>query len=83
MWNKRKDSTGEFETRLVGVTFDGRPERLEKCSIGERIYLIREMNNKFDKKAILVVNQDGDSLGHISAEMVELLSSFADNRKGL
>lgn len=72
---------GSFETRIVGVTFDDRQYRIAECYVGQKVFIVREVTNNFDTNAILVVNEKGESLGHLSAELAELISPLVDKGK--
>lgn len=72
---------GSFETRIVGVTFEDRPYRIAECSVGQKVFIVREATNIFDTNAILVVNEKGESIGHLAAELAEMLSPLVDKGK--
>ncbi len=54
-----------FFTTVAGVTFEGRQRIVARCSMGERLFLVRDPNNRFDKGAIKVVRANGEQLGFI------------------
>lgn len=70
---------GSFETRIVGVTFDNRQYRIAECNVGQEVFIVREVTNIFDTNAILVVNEKGESLGHLSADLTKLISPLVDS----
>lgn len=49
---------------VAGTMFASR-ELLKTVQIGARVNLVREPDNEYDEKAILVLNQDDDKLGYI------------------
>ncbi|HSW10462.1 MAG TPA: HIRAN domain-containing protein [Bacillota bacterium] len=55
----------EFITRVVGLRYGGRLERLDDLSPGEPVTLIWQKNNPHDPHAILVLNPQGDDLGYL------------------
>lgn len=57
--------TDEFITRVVGVRYQGRGERLDDLSDGDIISLIWDKNNPHDPNAMLVMNTRGDDLGYL------------------
>jgi hypothetical protein len=58
-----------FFTTIAGVTFEGRQRVVGRCSEGERLLLLRDPNNPFDKGAIKVMRSNGDQLGFIPAHV--------------
>src|ERR1035438_4185557 len=38
---------GGFFTKVAGVTFEGRQQIVARCSVGERLVLVRDPNNQF------------------------------------
>lgn len=65
---------------LVGTEFEGRNERIEKVNVGDKVKLIREPLNQYDKNAIDVRNEEG-SLGHIPAYISKKLARLIDNNQ--
>jgi hypothetical protein len=51
-----------FFTKVAGVTHAGRQRVIARCSIGERLTLVRDPRNRFDKGAIKVMRLNGSSL---------------------
>lgn len=58
-----------FFTKIAGVTYEGRQGIVARCSVGERLILIREPNNPFDEGAIKVLRLNGEQLGFIPAHV--------------
>ena len=50
------------KVKLVGCNFH---PASKKCSENEVVRLIRESDNKFDKKAIVVKNSLGETIGYV------------------
>lgn len=67
-----------FFTNVAGVTFEGRQRIIARCSVGEKLILIRDPNNRFDKGAIKVMRSNGEQLGFIPAHV-----SRGDHSSGL
>ena len=55
----------EFLTRVVGLAYEGRWERLENLVTGEPVALVWEMLNPYDPKAIKVLSARGEDLGYL------------------
>ncbi|HCC33464.1 MAG TPA: hypothetical protein DEQ28_06160, partial [Clostridiales bacterium] len=55
----------EFITRVVGLRYGGRLDRLNDLSGGDMVTLIWCKNNPHDPNAILVLNPQGDDLGYL------------------
>lgn len=58
-----------FFTKIAGVTFEGRQQIIARCSAGEKLRLVRDPSNPFDKGAIKVVRLNGEQLGFIPAHV--------------
>lgn len=68
------------EIEVSGTQYEGRSDRIEKVQVGDKLELVREPNNPYDKNAIGVQNADG-SLGHLPWYIVEKLSPLMDAGK--
>lgn len=75
-----------FYTKIVGVSHknpDGssRQKIIARCSVGERLRLVREPDNPHDSQAIAVVRESGEQLGYISSDVAFRLADEIDNGK--
>lgn len=66
-----------FETRLVGVTFNGIQSVLPTLRYGMQIKFVREKNNAYDKNAIRA-ECGGRNIGHLSAETAAEIAPIMD-----
>ena len=62
-------TTRSFFTTVAGVTFEGRQRIVARCSVGERLVLVRDPGNRFDKGAIKVMRLNGEQLGFIPEQV--------------
>jgi hypothetical protein len=69
----------QVETRVVGVTFEGRQTVVAQLSPGEQLWLRREPHNPHDRNAIRVERQNGQQIGYISRAIAALLAPHFDN----
>lgn len=58
-------------TKIVGVRFYN-----GQVTIGERVLLVREPNNPYDRNAIQVKNVMGDQVGHIGRNVAAKLAPY-------
>jgi len=58
-----------FFTTVAGVTYEGRQRIVSRCSLGERLILVRDPQNRHDKGAINVMRTTGEQLGFIPAHV--------------
>ena len=66
-----------MHTKIVGVTFENRQNLLKKLKVDDKLQLIREPNNTYDKNAVAVyygVNQ----LGYIGAQLAKYIAHRMD-----
>ena len=69
----------QIETRVVGVTFEGRQAVVAQLSLKEQIWLRREPRNPHDRNAIRVERQNGRQIGYISRDIAAILAHHFDN----
>ncbi len=68
-----------IETKVVGVTFEGRQAVVARLSVGEQVWLRREPHNPHDRNAIRVERQNGRQIGYISRDIAATLAHRFDN----
>jgi hypothetical protein len=66
------------ETRVTGVTFEGRQTVVALLTEGEKVYLIREPSNTFDHNAVSVVRWDGQRFGYLNRELAKVMAPRMD-----
>ena len=67
---------------IVGLRYQGGAwELLKDLKKGEKVSLLREPDNRFDKKAIMAIDEDGRKLGYIPRNQNEVLASLMDAGK--
>ena len=54
-----------FFTKVAGVSFEGRQRIVARCTVGERLVLVRDPSDLYDKGAIKVLRSNGEQLGFI------------------
>jgi len=62
-------AVASFFTKVAGVTFEGRQRIVARCSEGERLMLVRDPMDRFDKGAMKVMRSNGEQLGFIPAHV--------------
>ena len=72
-----------FHTKLVGVTFEGRQELIEKVQPEDKLELVRDSANDFDRNAVAVVASRlrgirGGQLGFLNRDLVRELAPAID-----
>lgn len=67
-----------FYTKLRGVSFDDRQERIAQLREGDALSLLREPNNPADGNAIACFTENGDKLGYLSRPMAAQLAPLMD-----
>jgi len=70
----------KIETKVVGVTFEGRQEVVAKLQVGEKILCRREPTNPFDDNAIRVERLDGEQIGFINRFLAADLAMIFDTQ---
>jgi hypothetical protein len=64
-----QERSKSFFTTVAGVTFEGRQRIVARCSVGERLILVRDPNHPVDKGAIKVMRLNGQQLGFVPAHV--------------
>jgi hypothetical protein len=64
-----QERSKSFFTTVAGVTFEGRQRIVTRCSVGERLILVRDPNHPVDKGAIKVMRLNGEQLGFVPAHV--------------
>lgn len=52
------------------------------AAAGESLVLVRERDNEYDRNAVLVLNKDGEGIGHIQRGEAEVLAPILDYSDG-
>ena len=65
------------EIEVSGTQYEGRSDRIEKVQVGDKLELVREPDNAYDKNAISIQNDEGP-LGYLPQYIVESLSPLMD-----
>ncbi|WP_195245436.1 HIRAN domain-containing protein [Clostridium celatum] len=69
----------KFNTKIVGVSFDNRQTLIKKLKANEKIFIIRDYNNKYDNNAIAVLNENLELLGYLAKNVAKSLVYDIDN----
>jgi cold shock CspA family protein len=67
-----------LETKVVGVTYEGRQSIVALLRTGEEVLLVREPDNPYDGNAIKVIRKHGQCFGFISRHLAASLASKFD-----
>ena len=67
-----------IETRVVGVTYEGRQKVVAILTQWEQVFLIREPDNAFDLNAIKVQRWDHQQVGYLNRELAKILAPRMD-----
>ncbi|WP_176547943.1 HIRAN domain-containing protein [Priestia aryabhattai] len=71
----------EHETRVAGVSFDGRQEHIKKMTKRTKLKLEREPDNRYDENAIMVlakINQKWHQIGYLHRDYAAKFASVMD-----
>lgn len=70
-----------FDTYIAGTSFIENSDVFKSSKENDHLILRREVDNKFDNKAILVLNQSNQKLGYIPRKDNEIFSRLLDAGK--
>ena len=68
-----------FNTKVVGVTFEGRQQIVRRLTAGDVLALERQPDNPVDPHAVRVVNAGGEQVGYLSARVAARLAPSMDS----
>lgn len=68
-----------FNTKVVGVTFEGRQQVVQRLAAGDVLALERQPDNPVDPHAVRVVNAGGEQVGYLSARVAARLAPSMDS----
>jgi single-stranded-DNA-specific exonuclease len=71
-------STRSVEAKIVGVTYENRQAVVALLSEGERVSLIRQPDNTFDKNAVACVRWDHQQFGYLDRDLARVLAPKMD-----
>ncbi len=71
--DKFYEEAPEFITRVVGVGYEDRLDRIESLVPGQPVSLVWEPLNPYDSKAIKVLNSNGEDLGYLRKNIAHSL----------
>ncbi len=72
-----------FDTYIAGTTHLGDPTVLEKIKTGDKVVFQREPDNRYDDKAIMVLNDAKEKLGYVPEKDNVVFSRLMDAGKML
>ncbi len=70
-----------FDTYIAGTTYIENQSLFEELKPKDSLILRRDTENKFDEKAILILNQNKEKLGYIPRKDNEIFSRLLDAGK--
>ena len=76
--NTYLNTVRSIEAQVVGVSFEGRQAIVSRLSVGEKVFLIRDPKNPYDRNAIKVVNGKGQQFGFLDSYLAADLIAEMD-----
>jgi single-stranded-DNA-specific exonuclease len=67
-----------FHTKLAGVTFEGRQDRVARLGPGTPLRLVRQPDNPYDQWACAVFDPTGDQVGFLNRRLAAALAPAID-----
>jgi hypothetical protein len=75
---KMNESTRSVFARVMGVTYENRQVVVALLTEGERLSLIRDPENPFDRYAVKVVRWDRQQIGFLDRELAAIIAPKMD-----
>ncbi len=67
-----------FNTKVVGVSFEGRQEYLSDLCEGTHLSIVRQKNNEYDENAIAVYKDSEEQIGFLNRHLAAKLAPVID-----
>ena len=67
-----------FNTKIVGVSFEGRQDEIRSLEPGEELLVERQPDNEFDSQAIALIRESGAQLGYLRRQIAAELAPLMD-----
>lgn len=69
---------GKYKIHLAGESFGKRQNHISNAWEGQKVFLVREPGNKYDKNAVLATLENGNDLGYIGKDNSEWIAEIID-----
>ena len=77
-WKHDKNILKAIKATVVGINFQGRKKYVENIKIGDKVFLKRDAENKFDKMAVKIEDVAGNQLGYLAKEWANIYARKLD-----
>jgi len=77
-WEQVHVSLGKERVPVVGITRPERKKFVNKVQVGEELRLKRDLENDYDRNAIIITNLSGDTIGYMAKEWAAVYSDKLD-----
>lgn len=67
-----------FITKIVGVSFEGRQQKVAGLSEGAELAVVRQPDNPYDPHAMALMTAEGDQVGFLRRQIARVLAPLAD-----
>ena len=71
-------NTITLRAEAKGLRYEERTPRLDYLSIGDPVRLTREPGNPINENNIMILSEQGESLGNLSSELCNVISPLMD-----
>ena len=77
-WTFQENILKIIKAKVVGINFNERKKYVENIKVDDKIVLKRETDNKFDKMAVKIENENGNQLGYLAKEWANIYARKLD-----
>ena len=77
LFDENKNSI-TLRTEAKGLRYDERTPRLDQLAVGDPVQLVREPDNPYNSNNIMILSEQGESLGNLPAELCNVISPLLD-----
>ncbi len=75
----KETETIYIKTEAMGTRYEGRTEQIESIKLGDKINIIRDTENTFNRNNFLLLTESNKNVGTLSADLCNVLAPLYDN----
>ena len=75
----KETETIYIKTEAMGTRYEGRTEQIESVKLGDKINIIRDAENAFNRNNFLLLTESNKNVGTLSADLCNVIAPLYDN----
>ena len=75
----KESGTIYIKSEVMGTRYEGRTELIESVKLGDKINIIRDAENAFNRNNLLLLTESNKNVGTLSADLCNAIAPLYDN----